>query len=176
MADRCVEKGARLSVGLAGAAVVAWGVDHGIYGALVAAALLCGPLFWAVARPGWRTASRVVVSDESIEATRSGGRQVRLTWDGVGETQHFERATIEGPVRLVRLVSIDRQLEVIFTDRLPRFDELLSLVEAHVRHVSAKEATSWRRVFWSRPRAAGDVRLSSMAVASAADTSHHDQG
>jgi hypothetical protein len=168
MADRWVEMGARLGVGLAGAAVVAWGVYHGIYGAFVAAALLCGPFFWAVARPGWRTAWRVVVSDESIEATRSGGRRVCLSWDGVGEVQHFVRATIQGPVRLVRLVSIDRQLEVIFNDRLPRFEELMGFVEARVRHVSAEEATSWGRLLWSRPRADGNGRPPSMAVGTAA--------
>lgn len=166
MADRWVEMGARLGVGLAGAAVVAWGVYRGIYGGFVAAALLCGPFFWAVARQGWRTAWRVVVSDEFIEATRSGGTRVRLSWDGVGEVQHFVRATIQGPVRLVRLLSIDRQLEVIFNDRLPRFEELMGLVEAKVRHVSADEPTSWGRLLWSRPVAKGNGRPPSMAVGS----------
>ncbi len=149
--DRWVEMGARLCVGLAGAAVVVWGVGHGVYGLLVAATLLFGPFFWAVARPGWRTAWRVVVSNQYIEATRYGGMRVRLTWDGVGEVQHFVRATIQGPIRLVRLVSIDRQHEVIFNDHLPRFEALMGLVEAKIRHVSTGEPTSWGRLLWSKP-------------------------
>jgi len=143
--------GARLGVGLAGAAVAVWGVSHGIYGAAVAATLLCGPLFWAVARQGWRTAWRIVVSDQHIEATRMGARQVRLTWDGVGEVQHFVRRTIQGPIRLLRLVSIDRQREIIFSDRLPRFEELMRVVEAKIRHVGPAEPSAWGRLLWSTP-------------------------
>jgi hypothetical protein len=148
-ADRCTELGARVALGLAGVAVVMWGMRHGIYGVLVAAALLGGPLFWAVARQGWRTAWRIVVSDQHIEAARMGARRVRLTWDGIGEVQHFERATIQGPIRLLRLVSIDRQREVIFNDRLPRFDELMRLVEERVRHVGPGEPSVWGRLLWS---------------------------
>jgi hypothetical protein len=140
--------GARLCVGLAGAAVVVWGASHGGYGLFAAAALLCGPLFWAVARPAWRTAWRVVVSDEHIEATRYGGMRVRLPWDGVGEVQHFVRDSIQGPVRFLRLVSLDRQREVIFSDRLPGFEELMGLVETAIRHMRTGEPTAWGQRLW----------------------------
>lgn len=149
-ADRWVENGARLSVGLAGAAVVAWGVAHGIYGALVAAALLCSSFFWVVARPGWRTAWRVIVSDEFIEATRSGHGRVRLIWDGVGEVQHFVRTSPRGPIRVLRLVSIDRQREVLFDDRLPGFERLMGLVETRIRHVRGGTPSSWGRMLWPK--------------------------
>ncbi len=148
LTDRWAEVGARLCVGLASAAVVVWGVWHGIYGLLAAAALLFGPLFWVVARQAWRTAWRIVVSDEYIEASRYGGRRIRLSWDGVGEVQHFVRRTIQGPIRFVRFVSIDRQHEVILNDRLPGFEELMSVVETKIRHVRTGEPTSWRRLLW----------------------------
>ena len=92
-----------------------WGVSHGVYGLFPAIvwALCC-----AVARPAWR----VVVSDQHLEATRYGGMRVRLTWDGVGK------------VRAVRLVSLDRQREVIFSDWVPRFEELMGLVETATPH------------------------------------------
>ena len=150
MTDRWVETGARLGVGLAGAAVVMWGAYRGAYGAFATAAMLGGPFFWVITPRGWRSAWRAVVSDEYIEATRCGGMRVRLAWDGVGEVQHRVKATIHGPVRLVRLVSIDRQGEIIFSDRWPRFEELMGLVEAHVRHVPTEEATSWRRFLGSK--------------------------
>jgi hypothetical protein len=145
MTGRWAEVGARLCVGLAGAAVVVWGVSHGVYGLFAAAALLLG---WAVARPAWRTAWRVVVSDRHIEATRYGGTRVRLTWDGVGEVQHFVRESIRGPVRFLRLVSLDRQREVIFSDRLPGFEELMGLVETAIRHIRTGEPTAWGRLLW----------------------------
>ena len=109
---------------------------------VVGAALICGPLFWIVARQGWRTAWRVVISDQGIEASRYRGRRVELPWDSIAEVQHSVRRTIQGPLRLVRLVSIDRQREVIFNDRLPRFEELMRLVEAQIRHVGPEEPTS----------------------------------
>jgi hypothetical protein len=146
--DRWVEVGARLGVGAAGVVVVAWGVSHGIVGVMVGAALMGGPLFWTVARHGWRTAWRVVVSDQGIEASRYGGRCVEVPWYGIAEVQHSVRRTIQGPLRLVRLVSIDRQREVIFNDRLPRFEELMRLVEARIRHVGLEEPTSWARLLW----------------------------
>lgn len=146
--DRWTEVGARLGVGAAGIVVVAWGVSHGVVGVVVGAALMCGPLFWTVARQGWRTAWRVVVSDQGIEASRYGGRRVELPWDGIAEVQHSVRRSINGPLRLLRLVSIDRQREVIFNDRLPRFEELIRLVEAQIRHVGPEEPTSWERLLW----------------------------
>ncbi len=148
MRDRWTEAGGRLGVAVVGATAVVWGVCHGIFGVLVSGALLGGPLFWAVARQGWRAAWRVVASDQGIEATRCGGRRVQLTWEGIGEVQYFVRGTIQGPLRLVRLVSIDRQREVIFNDRLPRFEELMGLVEAKMRHGSTGEPTSWGRLLW----------------------------
>jgi hypothetical protein len=146
--DRWTEVGARLGVGAASVVVVMWGVSHGIVGVVVGAVLMCGPLFWTVARQGWRTAWRVVVSDQGIGASRYGGRLVELPWYGIAEVQHSVRRTIQGPLRLVRLVSIDRQREVIFNDRLPRFDELMRLVEAQIRHVGPEEPTSWERLLW----------------------------
>ncbi len=146
--DQWTEVGARLGVGAAGVVVVVWGVSHGIVGVVVGVAMMCGPLFWTVARQGWRTAWRVVVSDQGIEASRYGGRRVELPWEGIAEVQHFVRKTIQGPLRLVRLVSIDRQREVIFNDRLPRFEELMSLIEAKIRHVGPEEPTSWERLLW----------------------------
>jgi hypothetical protein len=149
VAARWTETGARLCIGLAGVLVVAWGVCYGIPGLAVAAILLGGPLYWAVSRRGWRAAWRIVVSDQHIEARRIGAGRVRLTWDGVGEVQHFARRTIQGPVRFLRLVSIDRQREVVFNDRLPRFDALMRVVEAKVRRVGIDEPSTWGRLLWA---------------------------
>lgn len=145
---RCAGVGARVCVGLAGTAIVGWGARHGIYGLLGAAALLVGPVLWVVARPGWRTAWRVVVSDQYIEATGYGGTRIRLAWDGVGEVQHFVRTTTRRPIRVLRLLSIDRQRDVIFDDRLPGFEQLMSLVEMKVRHVNSGTPSSWERLLW----------------------------
>ena len=70
------------------------------------------------------------MSDENIEATRSEGMRVQLTGDGVGGVQHRVKAAVQGQVRLVRLVSIDGQGEIIFSDRRLRFEEIMDLVEA----------------------------------------------
>lgn len=148
VSKRCAGVGARLCVGFAGAAIVEWGARHGIYGLLGAAALLVGPILWVVARPGWRTAWRVVVSDQCIEATGYGGTRIRLAWDSVGEVQHFVRTTIPRPIRALRLLSIDRQRDFIFDDRLPGFEQLMSLVEMKIRHVKSGTPSSWERLLW----------------------------
>jgi hypothetical protein len=146
--NRWAEMAARLGVGLLGVALVVWGVSHGSSGLGVAATLLGGPFFWVVACHGWRTAWRVSVSDQHIEGARIGARPVRLTWAGVGEVQHFVRETSRGPIRLLRLLSIDRQREIVFTDRLPRFEELMRMVEAAIRHVSTEDSPAWGHFLW----------------------------
>lgn len=124
---------------------------HGIVGLLAAAALLVGPVLWVVGRPGWRTAWRVVVSDEFVESTGYGGTRIRLGWDGIGEVQHFVRRTTGGPIRVLRLLSIDRQRDVTFDDRLPGFGQLMGLVETRIRHVNGGTPSSWGRLLWSKP-------------------------
>ncbi len=146
--NRWTSVGARMCVAaLAGAAVLAWGTRHGSEGVLVAVAFLIGPAGWLVARPGWRAAWRIVVSEGFVEGTRYGGARIRLGWDGIGEVQHFLRAGTRGPIRVLRLLSIDRQREVIFDDRLPGFERLMGLVETGVRHVGGGTPSSWGR-FW----------------------------
>lgn len=152
--NRWAEVGARACVGLASAAIVGWGARHGIVGLLAAAALLVGPVLWVVWRPGWRTAWRVVVSDEFVESTGYGGTRIRLGWDGIGEVQHFVRRTTRGPIRVLRLLSIDRQRDVIFDDRLPGFGQLMGLVETRIRHVNSGTPSSWGRLLWSKPASA----------------------
>lgn len=147
---RLAELGARAGVGVVGVAVSAWGVRHGVPGVLVAATVLAGAVWWVVARPGWGSAWRIVVADQYVEATGYGGMRVRLTWDGVGEIQHFVRRTMRGPVRVLRLLSIDRQRQVSFNERVPGFEQLMRLVESKVRHVSAGAPSAWDRVLWSK--------------------------
>lgn len=147
---RLAELGARAGVGVVGVAVSAWGVRHGVPGVLVAAIVLAGAGWWVVARPGWGSAWRIVVADQYVEATGYGGMRVRLTWDGVGEIQHFVRRTMRGPVRVLRLLSIDRQRQVSFNERVPGFEQLMRLVESKVRHVSAGAPSAWDRVLWSK--------------------------
>jgi hypothetical protein len=130
------------------AVILGWGARRGIYGLLVAATLLIAPILWLVSRPGWRAARRVVVSDEYLEGTGYGGTRIRLTWDGVGEVQHFVRTSTRGPIRVLRLASIDRQREVIFDDRLPGFEQLMGLVETRIRHVPRGTPSSWGRMLW----------------------------
>lgn len=115
---------------------------------MVAAASLVGPVLWVVARPGWRRAWRIVVSEQYIEGTSDGGARTRLAWDGVGEVQHFVRGTTRGSIRVLRVLSIDRQRDVIFDDRLPGFEELMSLVEMKIRHASSDTPSSWGRMLW----------------------------
>lgn len=150
---RWTETGARLGVGLLGAAVVGWGLSHATSGLGVAAIFLGGPFFWIVARHGWRTAWRVSISDQHIEAARIGARPVRLTWDSVAEVQHSVRETNRGPLRLLRLLSMDRQREIVFSDRLPRFDELMRVVETKIRHVGIDDPSAWGRLLGVPPYA-----------------------
>ena len=145
---RLAELGVRAGVGVGGVAISAWGVRPGGPGALVAATVLAGAVWWVVGRPGWGSAWRIVVADEYVEATGYGGTRVRLGWDGVGEIQHFVRATIGGPVRVLRLLSIDRQRQVSFNERMPGFEQLMRLVESKVRHVSAGAPSAWDRLLW----------------------------
>jgi len=150
VSNRWAVVGARVCFGLACAAIVGWGARHGIYGLLVAATLLGGPILWVIARPGWRTAWRVVVSDQYIEGTGYGGMRMRLAWEGVGEVQHFVRTTTRGPIRVLRLLSIDRLRDIIFDDHLPGFEQLMVLVETKIRHVENGTPSSWGRLLWTR--------------------------
>jgi hypothetical protein len=143
--------GARLCIGLAGALVVALGVSHGVTGLLAGALVVAGPVCWAMSRPGWRAAWHIVVSDQHIEARRIGALRTRLAWESVGEVQHFAQRTIRGPVRFLRLVSIDRQRDIVFNDRLPGFDALMRAIEAKIRHVGIDEPSSWGRLLWASP-------------------------
>ena len=142
----------RACLGLAGAAIIAWATRRGIPDALGAAALLIGPVVWVLSRPGWRTARRVVVTDQYIEGTAYGGMRVRLAWDGIGEVQHFVRGSTRRPIRVLRVLSIDRQGDLTFDERLPGFEELIGLVEARIRHVADGTPSSWGRQLWPGPR------------------------
>ena len=82
---------------------------------------------------GERADGRVATHEEEHDESRShppwkDARPPNLGWRRRG--QHFVRETIQGPVRVPRLVSLDRQREVIFSDRVPRFEELMGLVES----------------------------------------------
>jgi len=127
---------ARVSiVGLAVAVILGVGARDGISGGFVAVAALLGHILWVSARPGWRVAWRVIVSDQYVEGTGYGGRRVRLTWDHVG-VQRFVRRSSRAPSRVLSLGSIDRQREIIFDDRLPGFEQLVAMVETKARRVS----------------------------------------
>jgi hypothetical protein len=155
---RWAEVSARVGVALAGTGLVWWGAHHGIYGKLLAASALVGPVWWLVVRPGRGTAWRVVASEQYIEAVGFGGTRVRLAWDGVGEVRHFARRTTRGPIRVLRLLSLDRQREVTIDDRLSGFDSLMRLVETKVRHVGAGTPSSWGRLLWSQSPGDGSRR------------------
>jgi len=139
---------ARACVVVTCAVILGWGARRGIYGLLVAATLLIAPILWLVSRPSWRAARRLLVSDKYLEGTGYGGTRIRLTWDGVGEVEHFVRTSTRGPIRVLRLASIDRQREVTFDDRLPGFEQLMGLVETRIRHVPRGTPSSWGRMLW----------------------------
>ena len=155
---RWAEVSARVGVVLAGTGLVWWGAHHGLSGLPVAAIGLVGPIWWLVARSGRGTAWRIVASEQFIESVGFGGARVRLTWDGVGEVQHFARRTARGPVRVLRLLSLDRQREVTIDDRLSGFDSLMRLVETKVRHAGAGTPSSWGRLLWSQSPGDGSRR------------------
>jgi hypothetical protein len=54
--------------------------------------------------------------------------------------------------RALRLLSIDRQRDLIFDDRLPGFEQLMSLVEIKIRHVKNGTPSSWERFLWLKSR------------------------
>lgn len=144
--NRVAALGARVCIGgLAAAAILGFGARHGVSGGVVAAAVLAGPLLWVAARPGWRAARRVVVSEQYVEGTRYGGRRVCLTWDQVGEVQRFVRRGSRGWIRVLSLSSIDRQREIIFDDRLPGFEQLVAVVDTRTGRVSVGAPSSWGR-------------------------------
>jgi len=152
--NRVAALGARVCiVGLAATAILGFGARYGVSGGVVAAAVLVGPLLWVAARPGWRAAWRVVVSEQYVEGTRYGGRHVRLTWDHVGEVQRFVRRGSRGWIRVLSLSSIDRQREIIFDDRLPGFEQLVTVVETRTGRVSAEAPSSWGRTRGPEPAA-----------------------
>jgi hypothetical protein len=155
---RWAEVSARVGIAMAGTGLVWWAAPHGIAGLPVAAIGLVGPLWWLVARSARGTAWRILASDQFIEAVGFGGARVRLTWDSVGEVQHFVRRTTRGPVRALRLLSVDRQREVTIDDRLSGFDSLMSLVESKVRHAGAGTPSSWGRLLWSQSVGDGSRR------------------
>lgn len=83
----------------AGTAIVGRGARHGTYGLLGAAALLVGPVLWVVAHRDWRTAWRVVVSDQYIEAT-GGSRNAhppRMGWRRRGPALRENHHTASDP-------------------------------------------------------------------------------
>ena len=120
------------------------GARYGPYGLLgAAAALLVGPVLWVVRVPagGQHGGSSCRISTSRPPADR--GTRIRLAWDGVGEVQHFVRTTTRRPIRVLRLLSIGRQLDVIFDDRLPGCEQLMSLGEMKVRHFNNGTRISW---------------------------------
>jgi len=139
--------------GLAAAAILWFGARYGISGGVVTAAVLVGPLLWVASRPGWRAVWRVVVSEQYVEGTGYGGRRVRLPWDHVGEVQRFVRRGSRGWIRVLSLSSIDRQREIIFDDRLPGFEQLVTVVETRTRRVSDGTPSSWGRMLGPEPAA-----------------------
>jgi hypothetical protein len=139
--------------GLAAAAILWFGARHGISGGVVTAAVLVGPLLWVASRPGWRAVWRVVVSEQYVEGTGYGGRRVRLRWDHVGEVQRFVRRGSRGWIRVLSLSSIDRQREIIFDDRLPGFEQLVTVVETRTRRVTDGTPSSWGRMIGPEPAA-----------------------
>jgi hypothetical protein len=99
----------------------------------------CGLLRIAVG--GQHGGSSCRISTSRPPADR--GTRIRLAWDGVGEVQHFVRTTTRRPIRVLRLLSIGRQLDVIFDDRLPGCEQLMSLGEMKVRHFNSGTRISW---------------------------------
>jgi hypothetical protein len=53
---------------------------------------------------------------------------------------------------VLRLLSIDRQREIIFDDRLPGLEQLMGLVETKIRHVGSGTPSSWGRLVWAESR------------------------
>jgi len=152
--NRVAGLGARVCIGgLAAAAVLGFGARHGVSGGVVAAAVLVGPLLWVAARPGWRAAWRVVVSEQYVEGTRYGGRRVRLTWDHVGEVQRFVRRGSRDWIRVLSLSSIDRQREIVFDERLHGFEQLVAVVETRTGRVRDGAPSSWGRARGPEPAA-----------------------
>lgn len=146
--NRWATVGVRVCVaGLAGAAVLGWGTRHGIDGgagggrvAHRAGRVPCGASGLASRVAGSRGGGvrRRHHVRRSPHPPQLGGRR------GGPALREDERPR---PIRVLRLLSIDRQREVTFDDRLPRFEQLMGLVETGVRHVGGGTPSSWGRLW-----------------------------
>jgi hypothetical protein len=120
--------------------LVALGLAAGFvyYGYNVAgvAILLIGSAF--LFRTLWKirqVAERVLISDEKIEAWAYGGRRVCLQWDRIGELRQVDLITQTRTIKIVRIISLDRQQQIVITDLLIGFDDLMARIHAQTPHV-----------------------------------------
>lgn len=98
----------------------------------------------------WRTrqvAEHVATSDQQIEAWNYGGKHISLGWDQLDELRQFNQAEMLGSIKVIRIISIDRKQQIVFTDLLKNFDELMAQIRTKAPHVRIEgKLNFWERI------------------------------
>jgi|SRR3569832_319844 len=97
----------------------------------------------------WRTtqvAERLSFSDEAIEVWNYRGKHICLHWNQIAELYQFDYKSIP-PLKVIRLVSSDKKEQMIFTDLLKGYGELMDHIRAKIPHLRIHEKpTVWERI------------------------------
>lgn len=79
----------------------------------------------------WRilhTPEIISVTDVQIEARWPNGKELFLSWDQIGEVRQFQAKLYFRLVKIVRIISVDRRQEFMFTELLDNFNELMDQI------------------------------------------------
>lgn len=115
----------------------------------VAGLLLGGAGLWFFRWQSQQITERVVLSDEQIDAWTCSGRHVVLRWNEILEIRQFYMATRHGPIRIVRLISFHADKQILFTERINAFDEIMRRIHSKLPHArTGGKITLGERILW----------------------------
>jgi hypothetical protein len=130
-----------IAVGLAGIMFHSHQITAGV-GTLI----VVGAALWYSVWKTMQVAERVAISDKQFEAWNYGGKHVCLRWDQIDQLRQFNVAEASGPIRVIRVIPMDREEQIVVTDLLNNFTDLVAQIKTKVPHARIEGKPS----FWER--------------------------
>jgi hypothetical protein len=94
-------------------------------------------------------AASITLTDEQIETKTFGGTTIRLPWSRIGELQEFRKPTQVGIVTTIRLISRDRDQQIIFDNQMPEFERLIEEIRVRTPHaITGRRPSLKDRYLW----------------------------
>ena len=98
--------------------------------------------------PVLATSERVSIACSGLSAHTYANRDVYLPWREIRVIQRFHRLTLAGPAEVVRLVSRDGRTQVVLTNPMRDFTDLLEQIQARCPQAQEIEPRWWQRLRW----------------------------